>query len=163
MQRDYDYQGFLRDLAAAKVRIDPAPKDRPNAALPAELTIGDPVIGNDARGPGRPKARVFESRHMAGMTLHSAKGAMPVDGMGRVRCAASDHETATWLMGIGFKECQPGEPETMKALTDLHRQGQAKAQVMTMTTKLSRAAAALASPDVGVWLRRRAEENEGRR
>jgi hypothetical protein len=165
MATDYDYAGFLRDLAAAKVLADPAPKDDPNALHPDAVVTGDPLNQFGEQKPqGRPPSVVMRSPAHANMTVHGPAGALRIDPNGACRVHKDDAATIGHLAGMGFrKDDAEGVDGTMKAIRDLQRQARAKQRVMLNVRKLGPAAAALCSPDPARWLHDRARANEGRR
>jgi hypothetical protein len=74
-----------------KVRAEPAPKDRPNAAMPDAMLGSDPLI---FRAP----------RDLVGLVLHTIAGAISVPDHGIVEAAAHHTELHAELLGRDFRQ-----------------------------------------------------------
>jgi hypothetical protein len=166
--RDYDFEGFLRDLRAAvapwgRVGTQPAPKDAPNAAHPD-------VSADGPRGPlGRPLGAVYQSEFYRGMGLHTPFGMIACDKEGKCKVGKGHAEMHEHLRGQGFHECraEPGcvkDDAAMKSIRQVLAAGTVKANAQAFLRRVDPRIGAAMNTDNAVlqWFRNRAEHNYGR-
>jgi hypothetical protein len=136
--RDHNFEKFCEELRAVvapwtRIGTAPLPRDAGNAPHPD-------VSADGPRSPmGRPPASVWHSPDHRELVLHTPKGALRLDGSGKTRIHAADHEMAAHLASRGLHECRADgctKDDTLKAIKAVLGGGRIRSDVVTAARKV---------------------------